>query len=690
MLNLVPTQRFADIPQAVDPNSGAPVYRPDIDGLRAIAILPVVLYHAGISGFQGGFVGVDVFFVISGYLMALRIMGGIDNGDFSLLRFYESRIRRIFPALFAMIAASTLMAWFFFMPVEFEYFARSVKAAALFVSNVQLNRESGYFDISAQLKPLLHTWSLAIEEQFYIVFPLLLVIINRIARKCVTPVLIAIFAASLGASIWGVYYRPVEAFYLSPYRVWELLLGALLALGVVPRPKQQFIGEILACAGILMIGFAVLSFNDDTSFPGLTALVPCVGAALIIQGRAARGPAGRLLTSAPLVFIGLVSYSLYLWHWPIIVFTRYLNGHELSAVQSGLLVAISFVVAVFSWHFIERPFRGHTSRIPRKPVFAAATATIAAFVVFGYYVISEVGLPGRLSPDAQKIYSAAYDESPYSGSKCLQDTSGRGPSLSDIEKGNLCRLGVARSGNVNFLVWGDSHSGSMAPAIDVAARQAGASGIFAGRASCPPLPDVELKTEKDTLRCVDYNAAVRDLIVRKRIPLVFMIAYWPKYVLRSELPNQGLYFDPKVRPPLDDRSAPIAAALDQTLAELKRQGTQVVLVMDVPEMGHFMPEALAKATTRGTSTDIAPSWTYTWERQAASRDMITEYAAKYGATTVDALQAICANGRCDSMRNGLPLYKDSDHITATTARSLSYLYTPVFKSLAGALGIAVD
>ena len=679
------------MPRPVTSGRDSLAYRRDIDGLRAIAILPVVLYHTGMSGFQGGFVGVDVFFVISGYLMALRIIGGIDQGDFSLLRFYESRIRRIFPALFAMIAVSAVMAWVFFMPVEFEYFARSVKAAALFVSNIQLNRESGYFDISAQLKPLLHTWSLAIEEQFYIVFPLALLLLSRIGREWIKPALVLLFVASLAASIWAVQQRPVEAFYLSPYRGWELLLGALLALDIVPRPKQQFIGEILATVGIILIGFAVFVYNDSTSFPGLAALVPCIGAALIIHGRAVHGPAGILLKSSLLVFIGLISYSLYLWHWPLIVFTRYLNGHDLSFIQSGLLLGSSFLVAVFSWRFIERPFRGHTSRILRRPVFAAATAVVVAVVAFGNYVITEVGLPGRLSPVAQKIYSATYDVSRFSSPECFQDINGTGPSLSDVRSGSLCHLGIPGSGDdVNFLVWGDSHSGSMAPAIDLAATQAGVSGIFTGRASCPPLPDVELKNQKDTLRCVDYNAAVRDLIVRKRIPLVFMIAYWPKYVLRSELPNQGLYFDPKVRPPLEDGSAPIAAALDQTLADLKRQGTQVVLVMDVPEMGHYMPEALAKAATRGTSTDIAPSWAYTSERQAVSRDMLSEYAAKYGAITVDALQAICDNGRCESMRNGLPLYKDADHITATTARSMSYLYTTVFKSLARAVAPASD
>jgi len=689
-LSLTSTQRYRDLPEPVISSPGTLAYRRDIDGLRALAILPVVLYHAGISGFQGGFVGVDVFFVISGYLMALRIIGGIDQGNFSLLRFYESRIRRIFPALFAMIAASAVMAWIFFMPVEFEYFARSAKAAAYFTSNIQLNRESGYFDISAQLKPLLHTWSLAIEEQFYIVFPLTLLLLNRIGRKWIAPALIVLFVASLGASIWAVQQRPTEAFYLSPYRGWELLLGALLALDIVPRPKQQIVGEILATLGFILIGLAVFVYNDSTSFPGLAALVPCIGAALIIHGRAAHGPAGLLLKSTPLVFIGLISYSLYLWHWPLIVFTRYLNGHDLSWIQSGLLLGSSFIVAVFSWRFIERPFRGHPSKVSRKPVFAAAAVVITSVLVFGNYVVTGAGLPDRLSPVAQKIYSATYDMSRFSSPECLQDTSGRGPTLSDIESGNLCRLGIPGSDNVNFLVWGDSHSGSMAPAIDLAATKAGVSGMLAGRASCPPLPDVELKDQKDTLRCVDYNAAVRDLIVRKRIPLVFMIAYWPKYVLRSELPNQGLYFDPRIRPPLEDGSAPIAAALDQILADLKRQGTQVVLVMDVPEMGHYMPEALAKAATRGTSTDLAPSWAYTTERQAASRNMLGEYAAKYGATTVDALQAICDNGRCDSMRNGLPLYKDSDHITATTARSMSYLYTTVLKSLARTVNLAID
>ncbi|CAN7149067.1 acyltransferase [Phyllobacterium sp. LjRoot231] len=674
---------------SAQPN-GKSAYRRDIDGLRAIAILPVVLYHAGISGFHGGFVGVDVFFVISGYLMALRIIGGIDQGDFSLLRFYESRIRRIFPALFAMIAASAVMAWLYFMPVEFENFARSAKAAAYFTSNIQLNRESGYFDLSAQLKPLLHTWSLAIEEQFYIVFPLALLLLSRIGRKWIVPALIVLFVASLGASIWAVQQRPVEAFYLSPYRGWELLLGALLALDIVPRPKQQIVGEILATLGIILIGFAVFIYNDSTSFPGLAALVPCIGAALIIHGRAAHGPAGLLLKSTPIVFIGLISYSLYLWHWPLIVFTRYLSGQNLSFTQSALLLGGSFVVAVFSWRFIERPFRGHPSMVSRKPVFAAAAVVITSVVVFGNYVVTEAGLPDRLTPVAQKIYSATYDMSRFSSPECFQDISGAGPSLSDVQSGNLCHLGIPGTHDANFLVWGDSHSGAMAPAIDLAATKAGVSGIFAGRGSCPPLPNVELKNEKDTARCVDYNAAVRDLIVRKRIPLVFMIAYWPKYVLRSELPNQGLYFDPTVRPPLEDGSAPIAAALDHILADLKRQGTQVVLVMDVPEMGHYMPEALAKAATRGTSTDIAPSWAYTTERQAASRNMLGEYAAKYGAITIDALPAICNNGRCDSMRDGLPLYKDSDHITATTARSMSYLYTTVLKSLARAVAPASD
>nr|WP_183938252.1 acyltransferase family protein [Rhizobium paranaense] len=655
-------------------------YRADIDGLRALAILPVVLYHAGIAGFSGGFVGVDVFFVISGFLMASLISGEIAEGDFSILRFYERRVRRIFPALFAVLAASSVAAWLLLMPVELEYFARSLKAAALFTSNIQFEKESGYFDIGAQLKPLLHTWSLAVEEQFYILFPLLLLVISRFARRYAVHILLGLLIASFAASAWEVFRTPAAAFYLLQFRAWELLLGALLAFSVIPRPARPVMREGLATLGIILIVIAVFGFTDHTLFPGPAALLPCLGAALVIYAGAEYGLAGRALRAKPLVFVGLISYSLYLWHWPIIVFSREIFGRELSPVQGGLIVVASLALAAFSWRFIERPFRGRNNRLGRRPLFAAAAAVMVAVVGFGNYVIRDSGVPSRLPADVQKVYAATYDISRFGLPPCFADSDTTGPSLSDIRAGKLCPLGAEASNTPSFLVWGDSHSGAMSPAIDEAAKQAGVSGLFAGHASCPPLPGAQLSARGDVKRCGDFNAAVRDLVTSRHIPLVFLIAYWPKYVHDAELPNEGVYFDPSLPPPLQDKSASVTASLDRLMTELTQQGTKVVLVMDVPEMGRYMPEAVAKAVMTKTSTEVAPPWDYVAKRQALSRTILTGFATKYGAAIVDPLPAICHDGHCDATQDGMPLYKDADHITAATSKRLGYLFSPIFSA----------
>jgi peptidoglycan/LPS O-acetylase OafA/YrhL len=641
-----------------------------------LAIVPVVLYHSGVPGFGGGFVGVDVFFVISGFLMASLISGEITRGDFSLLRFYERRIRRIFPALFAVLAASSIAAWFLLMPAELEYFARSLKAAALFTSNIQFEKESGYFDIGAQMKPLLHTWSLAVEEQFYILFPLLLVAINRFARRHTMSILIGLLTVSFLAGAWMVFRSPVAAFYLLQFRAWELLVGALIAFDAIPTPKRSTMRGGLAAAGILLILLAVFGFDDRTLFPGPTALLPCLGAALVIHARDEQGPVSRVLRSKPVVFIGLISYSLYLWHWPAIVFSREIAGREPSSLHGSLIALASLATAAFSWWFIEQPFRNRSGRIGRRSMLAGAALMTAVAVGFGSHIIHDKGVPSRLPVDARTAYAATYDESRFSVPPCFADSDTTGPTPADIRMGKLCPLGVEGSNKPAFLVWGDSHSGAMAPAIDVAATQTGVSGLFAGHSSCPPLPGVQLTPRGDTKRCGDFNGAVRDLIVSRHIPLVYLLAYWPKYVHDAELPNEGVYFDPSVPPPLDDRSASVVETLDRLMKELTQQGTKIVLVMDVPEMGHYMPEAVAKAMIAGRSTDVAAPWDYVEKRQALSRAILARLAAKYGAAIVDPLPTICSHGHCDAVRNGLPIYKDADHITATMARNLSSLYIP--------------
>lgn len=656
---------------------GPLAYRRDIDGLRALAIIPVVLYHVGIPGFGGGFVGVDVFFVISGFLMASLISGEIARGDFSLVRFYEHRIRRIFPALFAVFAASSVAAWFLLMPAEFAYFARSLKAAALFSSNIQFEKESGYFDIGAQMKPLLHTWSLAVEEQFSILFPLLLVTISRYARQRTVPILIGMLIASFAASTWMLFRSQVAAFYLLQFRAWELLLGALLAFDAIPAPTKPVVRAGLASSGILLIAVAIFGFSDHTLFPGPAAFLPCLGAALVIYARDDLGPASRILRSRAMVFVGLISYSLYLWHWPVLVFSRETVGRELSLLHDGLIVLTSLAIAIFSWRFIERPFRGRGSFVKRWPLFVGAATIMVAAVGAGDYVAHHGGVPGRLPADVQKVYASSYDEGRFSVPPCFADADTTGPSVADIRAGRLCPLGVESSNSPTFLVWGDSHSGAMAPAIDAAATQTGVTGLFAGHSSCPPLPDVQLTPRGDTRRCGDFNGAVRDLVISRHIPLVFLVAYWPKYVHDAELPNEGPYFDPSVQPPLEDRSASVVETLDRLMAELTKQRTKIVLVMDVPEMGHYMPEAVARAMVRGAPTDVAPPWGYIEKRQALSHAILTRLASKYEAAVIDPLPSICSNGHCDAVRNGLPIYKDADHLTATFAGSLGSLYVPL-------------
>ncbi|HXK25729.1 MAG TPA: acyltransferase family protein [Myxococcota bacterium] len=659
-------------------------HRIDIDGLRAIAIVPVVLYHAGFSAPKGGFVGVDVFFVISGYLMASLILGEMKQGAFGLARFYERRIRRIFPALFAVITASAAAAWFLFMPIELEYFGRSVMGAALFASNITFWKESSYFDTAAQVKPLLHTWSLAVEEQFYILFPLLLVLLDRLSRRrLITVALSLLLLGSFAYSAWEVERSPVSAFYLAPSRFWELLLGAMLAIGVAPNPRSVMRSQGLALLGVALIGWAVFGYSETTPFPGVNALVPCLGAALVIHARAEGGPVGLVLGSPPLVFIGLISYSLYLWHWPLIVFTRYAFGDELSPLRAAWLLVVSTSLAALSWRFIEQPFRGRKSRIDRKILFAGAAAAVVAALIFGGLVDREEGVPSRLPVAIQAIYKVSYDTGRFLGPACFIDSEGEGPTSRDIGAGTLCSLGNSDDPEIRFLIWGDSHAGAMAPAIDLAARQAGIHGLFVGQASCPPLLDFDpgQTSRPKVQRCKETNAAVVGLIAERRISTVFLIARWPKYVHGTEYGNEGYFFDPSRLIPLEDKSAPVAHGLDQTLSALSEVGTRMVLVMDVPEIGYNVPHALAKAAMSGRSVDIAPSPAAVRMRQALARSTLQTYAAKYDAAIIDPTPAICDQTRCSIERDGVILYRDEDHLSRAGAESISDLYRPLLDAL---------
>ena len=367
-------------------------YRPDIDGLRTVAVVPVLLFHAGL-GLSGGFTGVDVFFVISGYLITTLLLGEMDERRFSLLGFYERRARRILPALFTVLIATTVAALLLMTPTDLVSYAKSAASTAGFLANIWFYTQEGYFTEAAELKPLLHTWSLGVEEQYYLLFPPLLWLVLLLGRNRPPAILLALAGlASFALSVQGAIDAPKAAFYLPHYRVWELLLGSGLALatarGWLARPaRHAWLAAAAGLAGLAMIAAAALLYGPETRFPGAAALLPCLGAALVIwSGTSPRTPAARLLALPPLVWIGKLSYSLYLWHWPIIAFAVYRKGEDLAASEGLACLALALVLSALSWRLVEQPFRNR-ARLSRRAIFAsAATATALTLAVAAYTV----------------------------------------------------------------------------------------------------------------------------------------------------------------------------------------------------------------------------------------------------------------------------------------------------------------
>ncbi|WP_103174942.1 acyltransferase family protein [Paracoccus sp. SY] len=351
-------------------------YRPEIDGLRSVAVLPVILFHAGVGIFSGGYVGVDVFFVISGYLITTIILGQIVEGRFSLLDFYNRRSRRILPALFLVIACTIPPAFLLMLPSQFQDFSQSVAAVSIFSSNILFWLESGYFSAAAELKPLLHTWSLAVEEQYYVLFPLLLLGLWRLGARTALLILGAIFAASLVASQVLATRAPGANFYLLPSRAWELLAGSLCAIWIIRSGRSG--NALLSTLGLALILASIFVYDSDTPFPSIYALAPVGGTALIILFADAGTPAGRLLSMRAPVFIGLISYSAYLWHQPLFALAR-LAHHDQEpplALMMGLAVA-SLGLAFLSWKYVEQPARHHP-----WPVRRVLGATVVGSVLF--------------------------------------------------------------------------------------------------------------------------------------------------------------------------------------------------------------------------------------------------------------------------------------------------------------------
>jgi len=650
-------------------------YRPDIDGLRAVAVLAVVLFHAGISSISGGFVGVDVFFVISGFLITTIIVKEIRRGDFSLTVFYERRIRRILPAFFVVMLFSAVVAYSLLLPQDFENFGKSLVAASLSASNLLFWRESGYFDSMAELKPLLHTWSLGVEEQFYLFFPLLLMFIARFFKQRWTLWIVLIAFSSLLLSAWGAKHKPSATFYLLPTRAWELALGGLLAMGAIPAIHQRHWREIEALTGFLLIAWGIGTLTPESAFPGLNALYPCLGAALVIHaGSSGPSMVGHVLSWHPLVLIGLISYSLYLWHWPLLVFTKYYLIRPLTTLETSTVVASSFVAAIASWHFVERPFRKHKEKISRRAVFAGGVVATAVAVLFGSMMVLMQGVPGRLPDDVVKLVEGAKDVSARSQA-CMEQNKRWN------EGDPLCKIGV-ETGPPSFIVLGDSHAGALIPGIDKAAQEHGRTGWHAAMPSCPPLDGVSNRNDETGLKCLKFRDGILKLIESTpEITSVILIARWPVYAEGTRYGTD----DAGPKPVLVDQfnvglsnREIFKLGLERTVSRLLLAKKKVYVVYSVPEIGRNVPSTSARFRLMESSADIRPTVLEFEQRNAFVKEVIQGLAAQNKVSVLYPHDLLCTGGYCSVVAEGRSLYSDDDHLSVFGAEKIRRMYAPFF------------
>jgi peptidoglycan/LPS O-acetylase OafA/YrhL len=649
-------------------------YRHDIDGLRAIAILPVVFYHADFLVASGGFIGVDVFFVISGFLITSIIAREIADDRFSLLAFYERRARRILPALMAVMIATFAVSWFVLLPSEMKSLGESALSVSLFLSNVYFLLKLDYFGLAAEFAPLLHTWSLAVEEQFYLFFPPLMMFLGWWKRLSAVWGIVVLSLLSLAAAIVILPYQPDWVFYLIFFRAWELGFGAIVALSTFNAPRHRLIREILALGALIAILLPAFVYTSTTSFPGLAAVPPVLGATLLIWIGSHNGGSfvTRLVGCKPLVWIGLISYSLYLWHWPILALMRVvLDTAELPTDFAILAVVASFALAWLSYRFVEAPFRVRPPKgMGQRTIFVLSAASLTAFVGVGGVLYLNQGAPGRLSASMQTLVTFSEDRNPRS-SECTDWP----------PDGEPCIIGStdAVKNTVTFLLWGDSHADAMMPGMDLAARQAGQTGVFLGDSGCPPLVNLQRFSNGRTCTADFSDRVISWLQERQDIQVIVMAARWALYVegtrpegetgtnVRLEWTGEQTQ---DVR--AFDNAALVEHSLRETILRILAMNKQVVLVGPVPEIGRNVPTSLARAAL--FSLVSAPSLTRAAHDARISR--AEEMLRGVADTSNDVHYISLSNLFCDAqscrirLENGMPIYFDGNHLSQTSAEAL--------------------
>ncbi|WP_195179078.1 acyltransferase family protein [Mesorhizobium sp. INR15] len=609
-------------------------YRRDIDGLRAISVLAVLLYHLGISALPGGVVGVDVFFAISGYLIGGRIFQGLAAGQFSFIDFYERRARRILPAYFFVSTLTAVAAYALFMPAELVSFSKSLIASSLFSGN--LATQDNYFGPDVETLPLLHYWSLGVEEHFYLLFPVITLLAWRFGRRAFAATLATLLVGSLFASQLILPISPTTAFYWLPFRAWELLIGSMLALPFIEPPKSALTGSIASAAGVLAIVVTLLLYSSATSFPGIAALPPCAGAALMIWGGQHPNFASRVLGLEPLNYIGRCSYSLYLVHWPVIVFARQLYPDASPSMFLTGTVAISLGLAVLFYQFIEIPTRNRKGFWRQRRIFELSALGVVASLALAFFTSVNGGFLNRLPADVQRLlaYSSKYDlrmRADYRFGQCFV---GPGQTYADIDQAACLPVG----GSV-ALLWGDSYAAhytvGLRPILE------GEGFVFAqlNASGCPPIIGLDFPRRPN---CRAFNDAAFEWIKKNRPKLVIMSSRWFYASGRWFYDEQAMQF------------------LKREMSEFPPE-TTVAILGQSPAYVEEVPVILARRWLRGDRSTVS-------EGEIRSRVFDADKVMKAtmagtSALYVSVLDIVCPDRKCPLYADETPVHFDSGHLT---------------------------
>jgi len=653
-------------------------YRADIDGLRAIAVLSVLFFHVGFDGFSGGFIGVDVFFVISGFLITRLIKDELEAETFTFSNFYVRRMRRLFPALFFTLISTFLLGIVLFSPPHLERLGESALYALFSLSNFFFWGESGYFDIEANFKPLLHTWSLSVEEQFYLVWPaLLFMLLKKGSKTLAISFIIVVSIVSLYFSEEWLISEPEGAFFLAPFRVIEFGFGALLAWANVAKFKHKanWLDEILLATGLALIGYSVFTYNTTTSFPGISALIPCLGAALAIYSGQAKY-IGLFLRNPLAVKIGLISYSLYLAHWPIYAFYKYYAIDSLNSAEMWAIVLASFGVAILMYRFIETPFRKQ-NKSRGSVTFVSICATLAlTFTIPAVHSLTNEGWPVRTNGINELANQAKLN--PIKKEDCKKAL--------ELNITKVCRSDE-RESDQKFIIIGDSHAEALARGVTLAKQQGGEVSFTLYNIS-GAIPLLGLRTiDNNVVKKRNFDLAIQSAFAdsANKNAITVIHARWALHWNNIRPENEGK--KTKWVGLKTSKSAPSAAesktnfqyGLKQTLELAEKLGTRVVVIGALPHLGNDISNCVNRPAYLSITSPYSMSNPYgcyglTYDEQIQRTYEVNNVLRKAASirnnvSFVDPVDWLCDKDakRCISVENGELIYRDDDHLSAKGA-----------------------